>query len=47
MCALFLLGCAMCQRQLAKIVEVEDKQFELSDSNVNLLSTGRKDALEV
>ena len=44
MCALFLLACAVCQRQLAKIVEVEDKQFELSDSNVNLLSTAKKDA---
>lgn len=43
MCALFLLGCAICQRQLAKIVEVENKEFELSDSNVNLLSSAKKD----
>ena len=43
MCALFLLACAICQRQLAKIVEVEDNQFELSDTNVNLLSTVKKD----
>ncbi len=47
MCALFLAGCALCQRQLARIVEVEDKQFELSDSNVNLLSTGNKIVPEV
>ena len=47
MCALFLLGCAVCQRQLARIVEVEDKQFELSDSNVNLLNSVKKDALDV
>lgn len=47
MCALFLVACAICQRQLSRIVEVEDKQFELSDSNVNLLSTVRKDAPEV
>ncbi len=47
MCALFLAGCALCQRQLARIVEVEDKQFELSDSNVNLLSTGNKTLPEV
>jgi len=47
MCALFLAGCALCQRQLARIVEVEDKQFELSDSNVNLLSTGSKNMPEV
>lgn len=44
MCALFLLGCAICQRQLARIVEVENKEFELSDSNVNLLSGPKKDA---
>lgn len=43
MCALFLLGCAICQRQLARIVEVENKEFELSDSNVNLLSASKKD----
>lgn len=43
MCALFLLACAVCQRQLAKIVEVENKEFELSDSNVNLLSSVKKD----
>lgn len=43
MCALFLLACAICQRQLAKIVEVENKEFELSDSNVNLLSAPKKD----
>ena len=43
MCALFLLGCAICQRQLARIVEVENKEFELSDSNVNLLSAPKKD----
>ena len=42
MCALFLLGCAICQRQLARIVEVENKEFELSDSNVNLLSASKK-----
>ena len=47
MCALFLAGCALCQRQLARIVEVEDKQLELSDSNVNLLSTGNKSMPEV
>lgn len=47
MCALFLGGCALCQRQLARIVEVEDKQFDLSDSNVNLLSTGNKTMPEV
>ncbi|KAL3149800.1 hypothetical protein ABBQ38_013625 [Trebouxia sp. C0009 RCD-2024] len=43
MCALFLLGCAICQRQLAKIVEVENREFELSDSNVNLLSATKKE----
>ena len=43
MCALFLLACAICQRYLAKIVEVEDKQFELSDSNVNLLNSAKKE----
>lgn len=43
MCALFLLACAICQRQLAKIVEVENKEFELSDSNVNLLSATKKE----
>ena len=46
MCGLFLLACALCQRQLAKIVERDDKQLELTDSNINLLHTGGKELNE-
>ena len=47
MCAVFLMACAACQRRLAMIVEVEDKQSELSGADVNLLSTVKKSALDV
>ena len=47
MCALFLVACAACQRQLAKLTDIHDQEFELSDSNVNLLSTVKKSNLDV
>ena len=47
MCALFLAACAACQKRLAMIVEIEDKQNELSGADVNLLSTVKKSAVDV
>ena len=47
MCSLFLVACAVCQRQLARLTDIHDQEFELSDSNVNLLSTVKKSYVDV
>lgn len=47
MCGLFLVACAACQRRLAKLTDNRDQEFELGDSNVNLLSTVKKSNMDV
>ena len=47
MCGLFLVACAACQRHLAKLTDIHDQEFELGDSNVNLLSTVKKSNIDV